>query len=104
MRPPFRPRRFSGQGSSGGSPWGTGEVLWSNNQALSYSPQASSSGNPLADLLVQAIVSAVEKAKPNYIPLTQQANLLATHVVGQGLPAGPYLPAQHQTDQKSFPN
>ncbi|WP_433947318.1 GNA1162 family protein [Brevundimonas diminuta] len=82
----------------------TGEVLWSNNQALSYSPQASSSGNPLADLLVQAIVSAVEKAKPNYIPLTQQANLLATHVVGQGLPAGPYLPAQHQADQKSFPN
>ena len=82
----------------------TGEVLWSNNQALSYSPQASSSGNPLADLLVQAIVSAIEKAKPNYIPLTQQANLLATHVVGQGLPAGPYLPAQHQADQKSFPN
>ncbi|MNS58145.1 putative lipoprotein [compost metagenome] len=82
----------------------TGEVLWSNSQALSYSPQASSSGNPLADLLVQAIVSAIEKAKPNYIPLTQQANLLATHVVGQGLPAGPYLPAQHQTDQKSYPN
>jgi len=82
----------------------TGEVLWTNTQALSYSPQASSSGNPLADLLVQAIVSAVEKAKPNYIPLTQQANLLATHVVGQGLPAGPYLPAQHQADLKTFPN
>lgn len=82
----------------------TGETLWSNSQALSYSPQASSSGNPLADLLVQAIAAAVEKAKPNYIPLTQQANLLATHVVGQGLPAGPYLPAQHQADLKTFPN
>ncbi|WP_447909502.1 DUF799 domain-containing protein [Brevundimonas bullata] len=82
----------------------TGQTLWSSTQAMSYSPQASSSGNPLADLLVQAIVSAIEKAKPNYIPLTQQANLFATHTLGQGLPAGPYLPAQHGTDQKQFPD
>ena len=82
----------------------TGEVLWNTTQMLSYSPQASSSGNPLADLLVQAVVSALEKAKPNYIPLTQQANLLATHVVGQGLPAGPYLPAHYQHDLKQYPN
>nr|WP_312295577.1 GNA1162 family protein [Brevundimonas diminuta] len=82
----------------------TGQTLWSSTQAMSYSPQASSSGNPLADLLAQAIISAIEKAKPNYIPLTQQANLFATHTLGQGLPAGPYLPAQHGTDQKQFPD
>ena len=82
----------------------TGQTLWSSTQSMSYSPQASSSGNPLADLLVQAIVSAIEKAKPNYIPLTQQANLFATHTLGQGLPAGPYLPAQHGSDQKQFPD
>lgn len=82
----------------------TGQTLWSSTQAMTYSPQASSSGNPLADLLAQAIISAIEKAKPNYIPLTQQANLLATHTLGQGLPAGPYLPAQYGSDQKQFPD
>ena len=82
----------------------TGQTLWTNTQALSYSPQASNSGNLLADLLVQAIASAVEKARPNYIPLTQQANLQATHIVGQGLPAGPYLPTHHGSDQKQFPD
>ena len=69
----------------------TGEELWRDTQALSYSPQASNSGNPLADLLVQAIVSAMEKGAPNYIPLTQQANLAAASMPGQGLPPGPYI-------------
>ena len=82
----------------------SGQVLWSDHQSMTYSPQASNSGNPLADLLAQAIVSALEKAKPNYMPLTQQANLTATHALGQGLPAGPYLPAQHRQDHKSFPD
>jgi len=81
----------------------TGQTLWTNTQAMTYSPQASNSGNPLVDLLAQAIVSAIEKAKPNYVPLTQQANLLATHVGGQGLPAGPYLEGQHGKDVKQFP-
>ena len=81
----------------------TGQTLWTDTQALSYSPQRSNSGNPLADLLVQAIVSAMEKARPNYIPLAQQANLLATHTIGQGLPAGPYLAEQHRQDESQFP-
>lgn len=81
----------------------TGHILWSDTQAMSYSPRASNSGNPLADLIAQAIISALEKAKPNYIPLTQQANLLATHTVGQGLPAGPYRSEQHGQDQAQFP-
>lgn len=81
----------------------TGATLWSDTQAMSYSPSASNSGNPLADLLAQAVMAALEKAKPNYIPLTQQANLLATHTIGQGLPAGPYAP-QYNQDQAQFPN
>lgn len=81
----------------------TGATLWTDTQAMSYSPQASSSGNPLADLLAQAIMSALEKAKPNYIPLTQQANLIATHTLGQGLPAGPYSP-NHNQDRSQFPD
>jgi len=80
----------------------TGAVLWTDTEAMSYSPQASSSGNPLVDLVAQAVVSAIEKAKPNYIPLTQQANLFATHTPGQGLPAGPYLPEKHGRDRDVF--
>lgn len=81
----------------------TGATLWTDTQAMSYSPQASNSGNPLAGLIAQAVMAALEKAKPNYIPLTQQANLLATHTIGQGLPSGPYAP-QHNQDQAQFPN
>lgn len=80
----------------------TGAVLWNETEAMSYSPQASNSGNPLADLIVQAVVSAVEKAKPNYIPLTQQANHNATHMPGEGLPAGPYLPEAYGKDREVF--
>lgn len=80
----------------------TGQVLWTDTQSLSYSPQASNSGNPLADLLAQAIMSAIEKGAPNYIPLTQQANLQAASLPGQGLPAGPYLPAQYVRDRAQY--
>jgi hypothetical protein len=60
-------------------------------RTMQYSPQANGGGNPLAALLAQAIIAAIEKAEPNYMPLTQQANLLAASTAGQGLPAGPYL-------------
>lgn len=81
----------------------TGEELWRDTQSLAYSPQASNSGNLIADLLVQAIISAIEKGSPNYIPLTQQANLLASSTPGHGLPAGPYLPESHGQDRAQFP-
>ncbi len=81
-----------------------GNVLWSDTQMLTYRPQASNSGNPLADLLAQAIISAMEKAAPNYIPLAQLANLQASSITGKGLPAGPYLPEQHLRDTEAFPS
>lgn len=72
----------------------TGAVLWNDTQTMVYSPQANnSSGNPLADLVAQAIVAAIEKGAPNYIPLTMQANAAAAGTPGRGVPAGPYLPA-----------
>lgn len=82
----------------------TGETLWTNSQQLSYSPQASNSGNPLADLLAQAILAAIEKGAPNYIPLAQQANALAAGTSGQGVPAGPYLPDAYGKDLQQFPS
>jgi hypothetical protein len=71
----------------------TGAVLWDDTQTMVYSPQANSSGNPLADLIAQAVIAAVEKGAPNYMPLTMQANAAAAGTPGRGIPAGPYLNA-----------
>lgn len=81
----------------------SGDVLWSNEQTLSYSPSATGSGNIFADLVAQAVISALEKGAPNYIPLAQQANLLASSTAGQGLPAGPYLADAYNSDLETFP-
>lgn len=81
----------------------TGEVLWEESMALSYSPQASSSGNLVADLIAQAVTAAIEKGMPNYMPLARQANLAAAATAGQGLPAGPYLPEIYKNDFDDFP-
>jgi len=79
----------------------TGEALWSNKQTLVYSPQANSTGNPIADLIAAAVTAAVQKAAPNYMPLARQANAQAIYVPGQGLPAGPY-DGQYQKDAQTF--
>lgn len=81
----------------------TGAVLWQDTQTMAYSPQANSSGNPIADLIAQAILAAVEKGAPNYMPLTIQANAQSASWPGRGLPAGPYLPVQYGKDQSVFP-
>jgi len=70
----------------------TGAILWSNTQEMAYSPQAqNNSANPLAGLIAQAIIAAMEKGAPNFMPLTIQANALAAASPGKGLPTGPYL-------------
>ncbi len=70
----------------------TGASLWQDSQQMVYSPQANSGGgNPIATLIAQAVMAAIEKGAPNYMPLTIQANAQAAGVQGQGLPAGPYL-------------
>jgi len=81
----------------------TGEVLWVDNRSLSYSPQVDSSGNILADLIAQAVVSAIEKGAPNYIPLAQQANFAAAWTGGKGIPAGPYAAELYKQDLDVFP-
>jgi hypothetical protein len=78
----------------------TGQELWKNRQALVYSPQRSSSGG-LAGLIADAIVAAVAKAAPNYMPLAVQANKQAINLKGTGLPAGPY-DAQFGKDSSDF--
>jgi len=82
----------------------TGEELWVHTRTMQYSPQSSSSGNLLADLIANAVVAAIERAAPNYLPLTQQANALAAAQPGLGLPAGPYLADQYGRDARQFPS
>jgi hypothetical protein len=68
----------------------TGEKLWSDKQKLVYQPQGNSGGG-IGGLIAQAIVAAIEKADPNYMPLARQANARAVTSPHQGLPAGPYI-------------
>jgi hypothetical protein len=78
----------------------TGNTLWENSQTLVYQPQ-NNSGGGLAGLIAQAVVAAMAKAAPNYMPLAQQANTQAIYTKGQGLPAGPY-DQLYQKDQTDF--
>jgi hypothetical protein len=68
----------------------TGNTLWEHTQKMIYTPQSSSSGNPVVDLFVMAINAAVTKASPNYVPLARQANALAFYTDGVAIPPGPY--------------
>ena len=68
----------------------TGETLWEHEEAMAYSPQSSSTGNPIGDLIVMAINAAVTKAAPNYMPLARQANAKTFNTEGISIPFGPY--------------
>lgn len=68
----------------------TGDLLWEDSRMVQYSPQSSSSGNALADVVTMAVTAAVTKAAPNYMPLAQQANAMAFTYPGPGIPPGIY--------------
>lgn len=73
----------------------TGSDLWTHKETVYYQPN-NNQGSGLALLISAAIAAAVEKAKPNYIPLARQANAQALLRVHQGLPAGPYAKTYKQ--------
>ena len=79
----------------------TGEEFWKSHEAMTYVPQGSSSGNPIADLIAAAVTAGIAKAAPNYIPLAQQANSNSVTRPHHGLPAGPYL-GMYGKDQTDF--
>ena len=79
----------------------TGQELWKHKEKIAYDPGAQQSQGGLAGLIAKAVVAAMEKAKPNYMPLARQANGLAVYRAGQGLPAGP-MDAMFQKDQQEF--
>lgn len=63
----------------------TGEELWRGREKGVYQSNAGQGG-----LLAGIIAAAIEKAKPNYMPMARAANLKAMAYPGPGLPAGPY--------------
>lgn len=73
-----------------------GSELWKANKRLAYTPQNNSSGNPLADLIASAITAAIERASPNYLPLTRRANNEVFYGPNVGLPPGPHNPSHKE--------
>jgi len=72
----------------------TDEVLWQNKANMVYQPSGNGGGG-LGGLIAQAVVAAMTKASPNYMPLARQANVNALYrYPGSGLPLGPYAIAQ----------
>lgn len=69
-----------------------GNELWAARKNLQYTPQNESNGGGMAGLLSQAITAAVERADPNYLPLTREANYQVFYTDYRALPPGPYSP------------
>nr|WP_314543017.1 GNA1162 family protein [uncultured Massilia sp.] len=69
-----------------------GTELWKANKKMQYTPQNNSTGNPIADLVASAVTAALQRAKPNYMPLAQMANAQVLTAEPTAIPNGPYLP------------
>lgn len=66
-----------------------GTELWRANKRMQYSPQNNNNG------LIGAMISAaIERAKPNYMPLTQAANTDVFVTGPTAIPNGPYRKLQ----------
>jgi len=79
----------------------TDESLWSNKEKIVYMPDDGGGGG-LGGLIAKAIVAAITKGLPNYMPLARQANdkALLTYP-GKGIPLGPYATEQKELSPAS---
>jgi hypothetical protein len=68
----------------------SGVEIWSAQKQMQYSPQSTSSGNAIVDLIAMAASAAITRAAPNYMPLARQANQMVFVVDATALPDGPY--------------
>lgn len=71
-----------------------GTELWKANQKMQYSPQNQNTGSPLGNLIAAAVSAALERAKPNYLPLTRMANYQVLVAGPTAIPDGPYKTVQ----------
>ena len=67
-----------------------GTEIWKANKKMQYTPQQQNAGSPLANLIASAITAAMERAKPNYLPLAQTANVQVLAAGPTAIPDGPY--------------
>jgi hypothetical protein len=67
-----------------------GTEIWKANKKMQYSPQQQNTGNAVANLLAAALTAAFERAKPNYLPLAQMANVQVLTAEPTAIPNGPY--------------
>jgi hypothetical protein len=70
-----------------------GTEIWKANKKMQYSPQQQNTGSPLANLIAAAVTAALERAKPNYLPLAQMANVQVLAGEPTAIPNGPYRTA-----------
>jgi hypothetical protein len=73
-----------------------GTELWKANKRMQYTPQNQNTGSPLGNLIAAAITAAIERAKPNYMPLAQTANNDVFVYGPTAIPDGPYRPLAKQ--------
>jgi hypothetical protein len=72
-----------------------GTELWKANKRMQYTPQQNqNSGSPLGSLIAMAVTAAIERAAPNYMPLTQAANNDVFVRGPTAIPNGPYRKVQ----------
>ncbi len=72
-----------------------GNTIWEAAKKMEYTPQNSSSGNAIADLIGAVITAAIQRAAPDYMPLTRMANYQVFYTdKATYLPNGPYLHKQ----------
>jgi len=64
-----------------------GQEIWKEQSKFTYTPQ-----NNSGSLLGALIAAAITRAKPNYIPLTKQANNQVFILGENAIPNGPYAP------------
>lgn len=68
-----------------------GETIFHQRELLRYTPDSGDTGGSIVDqLIASAITAAVERAAPQYIPLTREANYRAFINTPNPIPPGPY--------------
>ncbi|WP_036168063.1 GNA1162 family protein [Massilia sp. 9096] len=70
-----------------------GTELWKANKKMQYTPQQQNTGSVIGNLVAAAVSAALERAKPNYMPLAQSANLQVLTMEPTSIPVGPYARA-----------
>ncbi|WP_432460682.1 MULTISPECIES: DUF799 domain-containing protein [unclassified Agarivorans] len=71
----------------------TGDIIWEAHKHIEYTPQSSSTGNLLGDLIGAVVTAAINRAAPDYMPLTRVANYQVFYTdPSTFLPNGPYAP------------